>query len=112
MRIPVLQNLTWGKFFLPRDADPMAAPSWRLGVYLWSSHYIRWRWDRFSTRVHVVRCAWAPVATSHHGKCLGPLLPEALGLTMLIHCGKPSGMFDRGPGSCPGSMREVGWADR
>jgi hypothetical protein len=41
------------------------------------------------------------MATSLRARCLRLPLPEDLGLAMLIHCGKPLGMFDRGPGSLP-----------
>jgi hypothetical protein len=51
-------------------------------------------------------CGYVP---SYHAPRLP--LPEALGPTMLIHCWKPSNVFDRRPGSCPGSRRETGRSD-
>jgi hypothetical protein len=38
--------------------------------------------------------------------------PRGLRLPMLIRCGKPPSMFDRRPGPCPESRKEVGQADR
>jgi hypothetical protein len=90
----------------------MVEPSWRLGVYPWSSYYVRWRWDRFSTLVHAIRCVWAPVTRSHRDRHLWPPLPEALGLAKLIRYWKPLGAFDQRPELCPGLRREAGRADR
>jgi hypothetical protein len=44
---------------------------------------------------------WAPTAMSLRARRLRQPLLEAPGLAMLIHCGKPLGMFDQGPGSLP-----------
>jgi hypothetical protein len=99
--IPTLPNLTWGKSFLPGDAYPMAESSWHLGVYSWSCCCVRWRWDGFSTRVHTIRCTWAPTATSLHARFLCPPLLKVLGLAMLIRCGRPSGAFYWGLGFLP-----------
>jgi hypothetical protein len=79
----------------------MVEPSWHLGVYSWSIHYVRQRWDGFNTRVHTVRCEWAPAATSLRAKHLRLPLPEVPELAMFIHCGKPPDVFDRRPGSPP-----------
>jgi hypothetical protein len=37
-------------------------------------------------RGQAIRCAWAPMTTSHRDKFLRPPLPEATGSAMLIHC--------------------------
>jgi hypothetical protein len=39
--VPVLPNLIWSKSFLLGHAYPMSEPSWHLGVYPWSSYYVR-----------------------------------------------------------------------
>jgi hypothetical protein len=109
--VPVLPNLTWSKSFLLGHVYPLSESSWHLGVYPWSRYYVRQQWDRFSTQVHAIGCAWVPVAPSRRARCLRLPLPEAPGLAMLIHCRKPSGAFDWRPRPCPGSRREAGQAD-
>jgi hypothetical protein len=70
------------------------------------------QWDGFRTEVHVVRCAWVPVAMTRRVRRLRLPLPQAPGSAMLICCGRPSGAFDRRPESCLGSRREAGRADK
>jgi hypothetical protein len=79
----------------------MAESSWCLGVYFWSSCYVRWWWNGFRTQVHTVICAWVPTATSLRARCLRSLLPETPGLALLIRCRKPPVTFDQGIGSLP-----------
>jgi hypothetical protein len=67
-------------------------------VYPWSSYYVRQQWDWFITRVHIVRCAWAPVATSHHTRHLRPPLPEAPWLQCLSAAESPRACLVRGSG--------------
>jgi hypothetical protein len=55
----------------------MAESSWHLGVYSWSSCYVKRWWDGFCTQVHTIRCAWVPTATSHRARHLRSPLPEA-----------------------------------
>jgi hypothetical protein len=50
----------------------MAESSWHLGVYSWSSCYVRRWWNGFHTRVHIVRCAWVSVATPPRSRRLRP----------------------------------------
>jgi hypothetical protein len=109
--VPVLLSFTWSILFLPGCVYLMSEASRRLGTYPWSIYYVRQWWDRFSTWVRVVRCAWASVATSHHDRRLRPPIPEALGLAMLIRYWKPPSVFDRRPGSCL-RLREAGRVNR
>jgi hypothetical protein len=51
--IPTLLKLTYDKMFLPGEAYPVEGSSWYLGVYSWT-RYVKWRWDGFPTRVHIV----------------------------------------------------------
>jgi hypothetical protein len=57
--------------FLPRHAYPLQDSSWHLDEHPRSSYYARWGWDRFITWVDAVRCAWAPIATSHCTRRIG-----------------------------------------
>jgi hypothetical protein len=38
------------------------------------------------------RGAWVPIATSHHGQCLRPTLPETHKGVIFIHIREPPGM--------------------
>jgi hypothetical protein len=107
-----LLNLTWGQSFLPWDAHLVAESSWYLGTYSWPSCYVRWRWDRFHTQVHTIRCAWVPVARSIHARRLRPPLPDARSGQRLSICGKPQASLTEGLSPCPRSMREAGGVDR
>jgi hypothetical protein len=110
--IPTLPNLVWGKLFLPWDSYPLAESSWHLGVYSWSSCYVRRRWDGFCTWVRTDGCVWVPAPTSLRVRRLRPPLPKAPWLAMLIRYGKPPCTFDQGPGPCPESTREAVGVDR
>jgi hypothetical protein len=99
VRVPALPNLTCGKLFLQWDIYPTVESSWCLGMYSWSSYYVRQWWDGYNTRVHTVKCAWAHVAMSVCVRHLRPPLLKAPELAMLMRCWKPPGVFDQGPGS-------------
>jgi hypothetical protein len=75
--VPTLPNLIWSKSFLPGHAYHMSESSFRLGMYPWSSYYVRQRWDGFDTRVRAARWAWAFVAMSHRARHLRLPLLEA-----------------------------------
>jgi hypothetical protein len=98
--IPELLNITHGKSFLPDGAYPREESWCYLYVFHWSSN-VRWRWDRFHTRVRIVKWAWVATTMSHCARRLRTTLPEARSGWCLSALGKPPGTFDRGLGSLP-----------
>jgi hypothetical protein len=98
--VPVLLNITHGKSFLPGSVYPLAESWWHLGMFPRSSD-VRRRWDRFHTRVRIVRCTWVPTAMSRCVRRLRPMLPEARKGWCLSACGRTLSTPDRGPGSLP-----------
>jgi hypothetical protein len=61
---------------------------------------------------NTVRCAWVPVAMSHRVGRLRSTLPEARSGQCLSVVDSPRACLSGGLSLWPGSMREVGGADR
>jgi hypothetical protein len=98
--IPVLQDISHGKWFLPDGAYPLAASWWYLGMFPRFSD-VGQQWHGFHTRGYDVRCAYVPTATSHCAGCLRPTLPKARSGPFLSTVGEPPSTFDWRPGSLP-----------
>jgi hypothetical protein len=105
--VPALSNLTWSKSFFTMAclSSIGVIMALRRASLVWLLCQTMMGWIQHSSTccpMRVSSCGYIPSCqTPKAAASRGP------GLAMLIRCRKPPGVFDRRPGLCPESRREV-----